>query len=173
MSLNLPEYAENAPSLAWKRILAFLIDIMVINFVVLLPFRSYMKGIFPKEYNFSQMYAYFNSNPHLITKITIISIFISFIIIAYFVAFEYKFRQSIGKKLMNLYVSSQAKDIRLWQHLVRNIVFLPVFPFILLWLIDPLFMFFSKSRQTLTEILSRTEVKNKSETPANKYNLPM
>ena len=162
MKLNLPEDREfTGPSLLWKRVMAFLIDMLAVNFFVLIPFKPFFSELFPSDYSFSQMYAYLNSNPHFISRITIVSVFMSFMVILYFISFEAKFRQSIGKKLMNLHVRSQSNELKLWQHFIRNILFLPIFPFILLWVLDPLFMFFSKSKQTLTEILSKTEVVQK------------
>ena len=74
---------------------------------------------------------------------------------------EKKMRQTIGKALIGIYVVSDNKDLKAWQLLVRNIVFMPIFPFVLLWLFDPLFMFFTKTNQRLTEILSRTRVVEK------------
>lgn len=162
MNLNLPEGRNfTGAALLWKRALAFLIDLIVVNFFVLIPFKPYFNEVFPSGYSFPQMYHSLNSSPHLVEKLTVISIFMSFMLILYFISFEAKFGQSIGKKLMSLHVRSMTNELRLWQHFIRNILFLPIFPFILLWLIDPLFMFFSKSKQTLTEILSKTEVVEK------------
>ena len=69
--------------------------------------------------------------------------------------------QSIGKMLMKIYVISDNKVLKTWQLLVRNIVFIPIFPFVLLWILDPLFMFFTKTNQRLTEILGKTRVVEK------------
>lgn len=162
MKLNLPEDREfTGPSLLWKRVIAFLIDLLAINFFVLIPFKPFFSELSPANASFSQIYDYLNSNPNFISRITIISIFMSFMIMLYFISFEAKFGQSIGKKLMSLRVRSQTGKLKLWQHFIRNILFLPIFPFVLLWLLDPLFMLFSKSKQTLTEILSKTEVVQK------------
>ena len=70
-------------------------------------------------------------------------------------------QQTIGKMLMKIYVVSDTKTLNPWQLLVRNLVFIPIFPFVLLWLIDPLFMFFTKTNQRLSEILSKTRVVEK------------
>ena len=69
--------------------------------------------------------------------------------------------QTIGKMLMKVYVVSDNKDLKRWQLLTRNLVFIPIFPFVLLWILDPLFMFFTKTNQRLTEILSKTRVVEK------------
>ena len=69
--------------------------------------------------------------------------------------------QTIGKMLMKIYVVSDNQDLKAWQLLTRSIVFIPIFPFILLWVLDPLFMFFTKTNQRLSEILSKTKVVEK------------
>ena len=148
------------PALIWKRIAAFFIDIVIINLVVLIPFRSLFKNIMPKNYSFSEAYAILSSASYS-GYITAISIIVSIFIILYFFILERKMAQTIGKKLMNLYVVSDTGHMKTWQVLVRNLAFLPIFPLILLWLLDPLFMFFSKSNQRLTEVLSRTRVVEK------------
>lgn len=66
--------------------------------------------------------------------------------------------QTIGKKLMNIYVVSNINNLKRWQLFVRNLVFVPIFPFDLLMILDPIFMFFTKTNQRLTEILSKTRV---------------
>ena len=69
--------------------------------------------------------------------------------------------QTIGKMLMKVYVASDNNTLKAWQLLARNLVFIPIFPFVLLWILDPLFMFFTKTNQRLTEILSKTRVVEK------------
>ena len=69
--------------------------------------------------------------------------------------------QTIGKMLMKIYVVSDNDNIKAWQLFTRNLVFIPIFPFVLLWVLDPLFMFFTKTNQRLTEILSKTKTVEK------------
>ena len=155
--LRLPkEKTFTGPALLWKRIAAFLIDIVVLNFTVLLPFQSLMESLMPQQNSFSEIYNFLKSN--YAASITAVSITASVLVILYFVVLERKMSQSIGKKLMNIYVAADDNKLTTWRLFVRNIVFIPVFPFILLWIIDPLFMFFSKSNQRLSEILSKTKV---------------
>ena len=71
---------------------------------------------------------------------------------------ERKTGQTIGKAVMKIYVVSDLSEMKAWQALTRSIAFIPLFPFFLLWLLDPLFMFFTKTNQRLTEILSKTRV---------------
>ena len=160
--LNLPkEKTFIGPALIWKRIAAFFIDIMIINLVVLFPFRALFRNIIPKDYSFSEAYRLLSSSANYTSYISSVSFVMSMLVILYFLMLERKMSQTIGKMLMRIYVVSDNKDLKAWQLLARNLVFLPIFPFVLLWVVDPLFMFFTKTNQRLTEILSKTRVVEK------------
>ncbi len=160
--LNLPkEKTFIGPALLWKRIAAFFIDLMIINLVVLLPFRRLFQSMMPKDYSFSEAYRLLSGSTDYTRFISSVSFVISVLIILYFLMLESKMSQSIGKMLMKIYVVSDNKFLKKWQLLTRNIVFIPIFPFVLLWVLDPLFMFFTKTNQRLTEILSKTKVVEK------------
>jgi len=85
----------------------------------------------------------------------------AFLAILYFMLLEKKLNQSPGKILFNLYVVSQEKELKYWQLFVRNMFLIPFFPFVLLWIIDPIVMLFTKQNQRLSEILSRTKTVEK------------
>ena len=160
--LNLPkERTFIGPALIWKRIAAFFIDMIIINLVVLFPFRSLFQNIIPKDYSFSEAYKLLSSSTDYTGFITSLSFVISVLIILYFLMLEIKMSQTIGKMLMKVYVVSDNNTLNAWQLLARNLVFIPIFPFVLLWILDPLFMFFTKTNQRLTEILSKTRVVEK------------
>lgn len=160
--LNLPqEKTFTGPALLWKRIAAFFIDIMIINLVVLLPFRSLFQNIIPEDYSFSEAYKFLSSSTNYTSYISSISFIMSILMILYFLMLENKMGQTIGKRLMGVYVVSDNNTLSKWQLLIRNLVFIPIFPFVLLWIVDPLFMFFTKTNQRLTEILSKTRVMEK------------
>jgi len=160
--LNLPkERTFIGPALLWKRIAAFFIDMIVINLIVLFPFRSLFQNIIPKDYSFSEAYKLLSSSTDYAGFITSVSFIMSVLIILYFLMLEIKMNQTIGKMLMKVYVVSDNNTLKAWQLLTRNLVFIPIFPFVLLWILDPLFMFFTKTNQRLTEILSKTRVVEK------------
>ena len=165
--LKLPkEKTFTGPALIWKRIAAFLIDMAIINLFVLFPFRKLFDSIVPKNYSFSEAYKFLSTSADFTGFISSVSFIMSIFIILYFYLLEKKMQQTIGKALMKIYIVSDNIELKKWQLLVRNIVFIPLFPFILLWLADPLFMLFNKSNQRLSEILSRTRV-------VQKYNMEM
>lgn len=184
--LNLPkERTFTGPALLWKRIAAFFIDMIIINLIILFPFRSLFQNIIPKDYSFSEAYKLLSSSTDYTGFITSVSFIMSVLIILYFLMMEIKMSQTIGKMLMNIYVvdarenaidmrvsrrdslasysrsTSDNNTLKVWQLLARNLVFIPIFPFVLLWILDPLFMFFTKTNQRLTEILSKTRVVEK------------
>ena len=157
--LNLPrEHTFMGPALLWKRVAAFFVDILILNLIVLFPFKSLFRNIIPKDYSFSEAYKLLSSSTHYTSYITAVSIAMSILMAVYFLMLEKRTGQTIGKALFRIHVVSNNNNLKSWQLLVRNLVFIPVFPFILLWLLDPLFMFFTKTNQRLSEILSRTSV---------------
>lgn len=161
MKLKLPgQKTFTGPALVWKRILSFFIDLLIINFIILFPFRRLFQKIFPASLSFKETFKFANI-PELNSLILAISIFAAILMMLYFVILEGKLRQSIGKILTNIYVVSETKDLKLWQLLVRNLFLIPFFPFILLWIIDPIFMLLTKDNKRLSEILSKTKVVEK------------
>ena len=54
--------------------------------------------------------------------------------------------------------SNYQKQMSFWQTLLRSIYLIPVFPFVLLLLIDPVYMFFNPENQRLSERMSKTRV---------------
>ena len=160
--LNLPkERTFIGPALIWKRIAAFFIDMIVINLFILFPFRRLFQNIIPKDYSFSEAYKLLGSSTNYTGFITSVSFTMSVLIILYFLMLEIKMSQTIGKMLMKIYVVSDNNALKTWQLIARNVVFIPIFPFVLLWALDPLFMFLTRTNQRLSEILSKTKVVEK------------
>lgn len=145
-----------------KRIFAFAIDFLFVQFVILFPFNRMFEKVIPAESSFSEAFSLL-SNASNSSLLIIFAIFTSIPTIAYFAILEKEFGQTIGKKLLKLYVESQQKELKYWQAVARSIFLIPIFPFVLLWIIDPIVMFFTKENQRLSEILSRTKVVEKYE----------
>ena len=130
MKLKLPKQKTfTGPALVWKRVLAFFIDLLIINFIILFPFRSLFDKIVPASLSFKETFSMVNA-PQLNSFILTISIFVAMLMILYFMILEGKLGQSIGKILTNMYVVSESKELRFWQLLVRNLFLIPFFPFI-------------------------------------------
>ena len=147
------------PALLWKRIAAFFVDILIINIVIFWPFKNLLKKFISGDVqSFTATYNFLMQDPELAKTITTISIIMAILVIAYFTLMEWKIGQTIGKILFNIKVVSENNKLSLWQCFIRNIIFIPIFPFFLLWIIDPLFMIFTKKNQRLCEIMSKTRV---------------
>lgn len=144
-----------------KRIIAFLIDILIINFIMLFPFKNIFDGIVPETESFSTTLELLSNNSEYSALITTVMVIIAFLMIFYFMVLEKKLKQTPGKMIFNLYVEPQGKDLKYWQLFVRSMFLIPLFPFILLWVIDPIVMLFTKENHRLSEILSKTKVVEK------------
>ena len=139
-----------------KRIGAFVVDLVIINTIILFPFKSIFDSIVPGK-TFSEAFD-FLGNPESSMMLNAIMIAVAILTILYFMLLERKIAQTPGKMLFNLYVKAQGKDLKNWQLFVRSMFLIPLFPFVLLWLVDPIVMLFTKENQRLSEILSRTKV---------------
>lgn len=140
----------------YKRILAFFIDILILQFIVITPFRSFFNSLLPENGNFSSYYSFMQQNPVIVDNLISIFIAISSLMIIYFVYLEYKYGQTIGKMIMKLkIISIDKKELGIFQCMARNLFLMPVFPFILLWAIDPIYLFVKGQR--LSEVISKTQ----------------
>ena len=139
-----------------KRLGAFIVDLIIINIIILFPFRGVFESILPAA-KFSEAFDFLRS-PESSMILEVIMIAVGILTMLYFMLLEKKIAQTPGKMLFNLFVRSQGKDLKNWQLFVRSMFLIPLFPFVLLWLIDPIAMLFTKENQRLSEILSRTKV---------------
>jgi len=146
------------PASPIKRIFAFCIDLLLINFVVLIPFNNIIAKLVPSKE------ILLIANQTITINLLLAAFFIGIIMLLYFVMFEYTTNQTPGKMFFGLFVvSTNIKDkkiqrLNLSQVIFRNLQIIPVFPFLLLLLIDPFFVFFNPSNQRLLEIISKTVV---------------
>ena len=149
-----------APASMTRRILAFIIDLIIINLIIALPFRKIFRKLIPTGMSYSAAKIYFQQNPQLLTGLSTIFFIIGILVVLYFTYLEYKLQQTPGKMLLNLYIVPQGK-ISFWNYLLSNITFIPSFPFTLLWIIDPIYMFRSPKNQRFMEKISRILVVQK------------
>lgn len=155
--LNLPKQRTfTGPALVWKRLLAFLADLLIVNLVVFFPFKRIIEKSIPDFASYSEAYNFLVSHQSYTKILTVVSLIMSLFALLYFALLEYKIQQTPGKMLFNISVVSNTKKLTFWQCLIRSLFLIPIFPFFLLWVIDPLFMLFTKTNQRLMEILSKT-----------------
>ncbi len=139
-----------------RRTIAFLFDMALLSFTVIAPASAFLEKIMPQTTDFMASYNALANNATMTTGITVLLYFIFILILLYFTLCEYFVGQTAGKRWMNLKVTDLAGNRpTFFQALTRNLLFLPFFPFILFWAIDPLYLLFSGYR--LSEQLSKTK----------------
>ncbi len=127
LKLPKPQVYEMSASLM-KRLLSLVVDLYIVFIVVVSPFSS----LFPKEVKFS-------------SGLVLLVFSISLLALCYFSFSELWAGQTIGMKLMGLHIVADTK-FTLLKSILRNIFALPFFPFILLWVIEPLALLFGGKR---------------------------
>ncbi len=136
--LNLPKEREFVgTALIWKRILAFLIDIGILFLFVFFPLRNLLRRYITESSSFTEIYSNLVSSPDFAPPFIATYIVMLLLAFMYFFILENKMGQTIGKKFLNLYVVSNKDSFSRWQVLVRNLAFIPIFPFDLLLINRP------------------------------------
>ena len=133
------------PAPLWKRAVAYIIDLVVLDLIIAFPFRNHFK-----TYNLSNIQDILHASKD--QSLTTLAFALGILSLLYWVILEYNVHQSLGKMFMNIYVAPQ--EITLIQIIIRNITKL----FQVALLIDILYMIFKRSHQRLFEVFSRTEV---------------
>lgn len=143
------------PALIWKRIVAFILDLILIEFIIIGPFRLVIMKLAGFE---GGSFGIIFSTPSNVSAIGTVFGLISIFGLAYFVLTEYVLGQTIGKMLMKLKVVSLSDKEQpgFGACVLRSLFLLPVTPFYFLWVLDPVFMMFNKNNQRLTEFLGKT-----------------
>ena len=123
----------------FKRLFAFVADLFILNFVVVYPF--------------SELISYYNSGFTNISQgMYVIVVIISLLALGYFVLMEWYFKKTLGMMLLRIEASG---NINFLTALTRHLYLVPMFPFSLLIIIDPLWLLFKGER--LTEKITRTK----------------
>ena len=148
---------KGGPAPLWKRTFAYVIDVLIVDLVIVLPFQPLLNKISGKGENFAEMYAFFNNNPANIKIIFFVSLLISLFTVLYWAILEYKLKQSVGKMIMKIYVRSKTKNLTFYQCFVRNISKMSLLPLV----VDCSYMFFKKTNQRYLEKITNTEVIDK------------
>ena len=141
------------PASIWRRLAAFFIDMMVLE-LALFPLQKISTQV-TQITDISSLKKIVLSTA-MSGKFAALLFIIGLLTIAYFALLEHKLQQTPGKMLMKIYVASETKQLNFWQCIVRSLFLLPGFPFIILTILDPIFLLFSKTSQRFSEKLSKT-----------------
>ena len=147
------------PASPVKRVLAFIADVLIINFIILAPFDKIFSRLVPQT-------SLFSFNVSFITpRLMFVMYIVGLLFLLYFSWFEHKLAQSPGKMLFGLFVISSLVDktkiprLSFWQAVVRNSqVFFVFTPLVFLMILDFVFVLFNKNSQRLLEIASKSIV---------------
>lgn len=120
----------------WRRIFAYIIDVIILGFVVVSPFKKYLVVETIKDITMNTVFVYF-----IIALLTIL----------YFAVFEFYFAQTIGKLFLGIKVKSKMKELSFNQCFYRNLSKLST----LLYILDLLYLLKNK-KQRYMEIRSKT-----------------
>ena len=90
-------------------------------------------------------YDYILQDPRLTSLVLFIFAVRVLLALIYFSILEYKYGETVGKMLLNIKVESLVKKPSYPQYLIRSMFLLTVPPFILLWILDPIFILFTNS----------------------------
>ena len=123
----------------FKRLLAFIIDLLIVYFIVTITFSSTISQYIPESASLGEMVAEINrltSDPSFQSLMYMMSLSFTLILIIYFVVLEWKLGQTLGKMLFNVHVKSERKKLTLLQMVIRNLSFIFLTFFQLLFLLD-------------------------------------
>lgn len=134
------------PSL-WKRAFAYLIDILLLNFAIIFPFKSILKPL--------QNEKIIEIGKFIDLNILLALLSISLLSYVYFVYLDYKLQKTIGMIVFGL-ISKTKGEFTLQKSLLRNITK----PFSILLILDALYMIYKGGYQRYTEKISDTWTEN-------------
>jgi len=154
LDLNLPtKQIYFAKTTSLKRIFAFFIDLLIFDFLI-----SPLRVVFENYNSFTLV----QQNYSLLSGFLIL---IGLLFFLYNYVFQINFQQTPGMMIVGIFLINSRKiksvktdnknsyDASIFdlipdkiQILLRNIVFIPIFPMILFWLIDPIYLIFKNER---------------------------
>jgi uncharacterized RDD family membrane protein YckC len=162
--LNIPKTKELiGPALIWKRAAAFAIDMFIFYIFIFTFFSKSFANLIPQTTSFSEIEAYMAENSTAVGTLSTLLLIVGLLLLIYFSYQEYKFKDTIGKRIFRIFVVSEAEELKWWQCLVRNLYCIPIFPLVLLVIVDPISMFFSQDNRRFSEIISKTKTVAKYE----------
>lgn len=139
----------------WRRTLAFLIDMMLVEIFLVSPFWALIKKSTAGE-GFTDTMTFLAAHPNAVVSLNIITLYIALVVMAYFTILEYIMGQTIGMILLRLKAISLHVHSHWWQFVIRNLFLVPIFPFVLLALVEPLYLLWKRGEYRVLEQLSNT-----------------
>lgn len=162
--LNLPgPKTYVVPASIWRRGAAFIVDMLIINWVLTLAFNNLYLKIIPEGMPLLEIGEYLMSNPDKFLIFKMITFSTGLLALLYFSVLEWKLGQTLGKMLFKINaVTEDNEHPKIFAVLVSNIpiflLFILSFSFIIvqlffmgLILFDVIYLMFSSKNQRLFE----------------------
>ncbi|RJQ15876.1 hypothetical protein C4573_07025 [Candidatus Woesearchaeota archaeon] len=142
--LNLPQQRIMEKKAGFfKRLFAFILDLFVLNFIIFLPFQPMFSQYTPKAIIMAEA---------LPASFYVMIILMGILSLFYFTLMEVYAKRTIGMMLLNIYAQG---NLTFWTCVIRHMYIVPVFPFSVFLILDPLYYIFKGDR--LTEIWTKTQ----------------
>lgn len=140
------------PATRLRRMLGFGLDLLVMDIMVFTPFTSVLFEPLPSSWEEVSTAVMANQDiSHLLTTLMVLW---SLYLLVYFTLMEYITGQTVGELIMKVTVESKQGELGFLQALLNNLFVLPLFPLILLWILDPLFL--AVRNETLSQKIAQT-----------------
>jgi len=143
----------------WKRVLAFLIDYIIINSLIIFPFNNLMEKILNTS-DISKILSMISNNNINTSALIYISLFMSIMALLYFAILESKLNQTIGKIIMKIYIintKNPKERISFFQAIIRGLGVFLIFTLPIITLLDAAYVYFNKDKQRMLERVSKTK----------------
>ena len=138
----------------WKRILAYIIDAIVVSFIIAVPLKTFKADGWADMQSWTSITEGVTAPFGEAVKMGVI---VAIITILYWALMEYYIKQSLGKMVFRLEVRSTKKNLTFKQCLIRNVTKIDG---VILFL-DTLYLIVKKKNQRFFEKISETEVVSK------------
>ena len=139
----------------WRRALAFLIDLALVEVFLVMPFWGLIKKSASGQ-SVADIMAFLAAHPKAVVSLNMVTLFLTMMVMAYFVVLEYAMGQTVGMLLLRLRVRSLHNHIHWWQLVIRHLFLIPMFPFVLFLVAEPLSLVWTRGESRLLERLSKT-----------------
>lgn len=151
-----PRSPDQSPPL-WKRAASFLIDLVIVNVFMITPFWGLIRKSLPGT-SIGESLSYMSAHPQVAFSLNMVSLFVMLAIMAYFVILEYVIGSTVGMLLLKIKVQTTHNNLHWWQFILRNLYLIPIFPFVLFWVIEPISLIWTKGEWRTLEKLSQTRL---------------
>lgn len=106
------------PAPLWKRLFAYAVDLIVVNFVIFPPFKPYFPVVVESASWLEAFKSFYNIS--FAWNMILISTVLAILTILYWTLLEWKLGQSAGKILIGIHVVAGKNKANFFQCLIRN-----------------------------------------------------